>query len=77
MLFQTSCPKLRSLYSTAIQVFELLTFSRLQWRLTNLAHKNNEFNMILQLQWEEATDEWNCQNNKKLFQSVIDRVLKK
>ena len=54
MLFQTSCPKL--VVSAAIQVFELLTFSRLQRRLSNLAHKNNEFNMILQLQWEEAID---------------------
>ena len=54
MLFQTSCPKL--VVSAAIQVFELLTFSRLQRRLSNLTHKNNEFNMILQLQWEEAID---------------------
>ena len=54
MLFQTSCRKLRSQYSdTSIRTFDLQSTAA---RLTNLAHKNNEFNMILQLQWEEAID---------------------
>ena len=60
MLFQTSCPKLRCQYSyTSIRTFDLQSTAVAPDK--PVAHKNNEFNMILQLQWEE----------------VIDRVLKR